>query len=220
MVSIYDIVFDYIELFFSNKKLTKEQKKTIHQQIKTLLSDGWCYSDIYRIFHTTKHKPTLYVTHLFKGKKPKEKNLLKPGKFYYHNDLRLTSKPPKRVIDYDTGEIKIINEPYFLEMKASYSINDLIHYYIRQTGQGNEQDIPRYLGSFQWLLKHYTVEEILFMIDIMVNMQKSEDLPPIQSPLDIQKYYREAKEIRQEKKTETVLSGGNKIVRKRRTRRS
>lgn len=220
-VSIYDIVHKYIETFYKNERLDKEQKKTIHAEVKRLLSYGWCSSELYDVFKRANRKDaTLKVSTLFRSKRPKSKNLLEPGKFYYHNDLRITSKPPKREIDYDSGEIRVINEPYFLEMKASYTVDDLISYYIRQVGRGSKQDFPRFRGSFEWLLRSFTLEEILFMIDTTVNMCQSEDMPLPMSPLDIQKYYREAKIIRTEKKTETVLAGGKKIVRKRRTRSS
>ena len=37
---------------------------------------------------------------------------------YYHNELRITSKPPVIDYDYDTGECVRKVEEYFLEMIA------------------------------------------------------------------------------------------------------
>lgn len=222
-MSIYDLVYDYINVFYEGVKLNKEQKKTIHLEMKRLLKNGWCSSELSSGFRTAKKKRpewrALEVSKLFNVKKPQVRNLLKPQVFYYHNELRLTSAPPKREIDYDLGEVRIINEPYFLEMKASYNINDLIDYYIRQVDRdhGNKQ---RLAGSFGWLLKHYTVEQILFMIDVTVNMCEAEDLSLPQSPLDIQKYFDDAKELIVLKKTDTVEAGGKEIVRKKRFRTS
>jgi hypothetical protein len=222
MASIYDIVYDYIDTFYPNEKMNKEQKKTIHREVKKLLQNGWCSSELYMGFKDAskkKAKPTLNATQLFRGKRRKKENLIEPGTFYYHNDLRLTSAPPKREIDYDSGEIKVINEEYFLEMKASYTVDDLIKYYSRQTGvklPAYEQ--KRYIGTFNWLVGVYGVEMVLFMIDITVNMYMADDQPMPYSPLDIQKYKREAKQIRDQKITENVHSGGNKIVRKKRLR--
>ncbi len=220
MVSIYDLVYDYIEKFFQDERLTKEEKKTIHRGIKKLLALGWCSEEIQRVFKQFKGKPTLDVERLFKGKKKSSINLIHPNIFYYHNDLRLTCAPPKREMDYETGEIRSVNEPYFLEMKASYTVENLVDYYLRQVGTHHKKDVNRFIGSFKWLLKSYKVEEILFMIDACVNTAKSEDLSLPESPLDIQKHHRIALENWNLKRTHTIQAGGNKIVRKKRTRRS
>lgn len=222
MASIYDIVYYYIDTFYPQEKLDKEQKKTIHRQVKKLLSNGWCSSELCEGFKNAKKKrqsPTLYVSKLFAGKRPKQVNLLEQGTFYYHSELRLTSAAPKREIDYDSGEIKIINEPYFLEMKASYSVEDLIRYYAKQTRiKLLDHEISRFKGSFNWMIKTYSLEDILFMIDATVNMSLAEDLPMPSSPLDTQAYIKDGRDARNQKVTETVQSGGNKIVRKKRTR--
>lgn len=224
MASIYDIVYDYIDIFYTDESPTREDKKTIHSEVKKLLELGWCEEELVKGFKEGKKKrPDIYsakVSQLFTPKKPKRINLIRPNVFYYHNDLRLTCAPPKREIDYDSGDITVINEPYFLEMKASYSIEDLIHYYRRQVGTSKSDDNNRFKGSLLYLLKSYTVEELLFMIDIMVNTCKADDLPLPSSPLDSQKYYKEAKEVINLKKTETIQAGGKAIVRKKRIRTS
>jgi hypothetical protein len=219
-LSIYDIVHEYLSLF--KKKATKEFRRTVKNDIKELLANGWCADEIIKVIQQ-KHrsKPdvnNMYPSFWFATKRPKKRNLLTPGKFYYHNDLRLTSPPPKRELDYDTGEIKIVsNVPYFLEMKASYTIDDLIRYYAKQFRiKITKEDWSRYQGSFNWLLKNYKLETILFMIDATVNHCEAEDLPVPSTPLEIRNYYREALEAKNAKKTEAVLSGGNKIVRKKR----
>lgn len=223
MTSIYDIVYDYMGLFYEGKRLSKEQKKTIHQEVKKLLQAGWCSSELYSAFKGVKRKSpdlqTLKVSTAIRGTRKQEVNLLKQSTFYYHNALRVTSPPPKREIDYDSGEIKTIDTQYFLEMRASYTVNELVDYYGRQLGTKlRSHEKSRYIGSFKWLLKTYDIEMILFMIDATVNMCIAEDMPMPYSPLDIQKYYREAELAYNEKRTETIVSGGNKVVRKRRTR--
>lgn len=223
MTSIYDIVYDYMDLFYKDERLTKEQKKTIHAEVKKLLQAGWCSSELYSAFKEEKRKSpdrkTLKVSTLLKGKRKKELNLVSPTRFYLHNALRLTSPPPKRSIDYDSGEITSVSIPYFLEMKASFTVDDLVKYYGRQTGiRLKSHELSRYAGSFKWLLKSYDVEQILFMIDATINMCMAEDMPMPYNVLDIQKYYKEGQLAYNQKQTETVLSGGKKIVRKKRTR--
>lgn len=221
--SIYDLVYEYIDIFFPNEKLKGSEKKIVHKEIKLLLKDGWCEDELisnFRIFRRKNREVrTLHARKTCVKKSKKRKNLLDCSEFYYHNDLRLTSPPPKREIDYDSGEIKVINEPYFLEMKASYSVEDLVKYYGRQCGlRLRDDEIRRYAGSFNWLLKIYTVDAILFMIDAAVNICRSEDQPLPRSPLGIQDYERSARENYDKKKTETVISGSDKVVRKPRKR--
>lgn len=219
-ISIFDIEDDYVGMVYDKTTPTKADRKTIRAELRALLNSGWCSSELYDGFRNTKEYETPFVSDLFEGKRPRMKNLINTGTFYYHNDLRITSPPPKRMIDYDSGEITTISDPYFLEMKASYTMEDLILYYVRQVGNIHRPDHQRFEGSFNWLMKFYTVQQILFMIDVMVNTCQCEDLSPPESPLDIQRFYRDARIIYTEKKTETLIAGGKAIVRKNRTRRS
>jgi len=223
MTSVFDLVYDYMDRFFPGEKLNKKEKQTIHNEIKKVLRYGWCSVDITRRFRDIKRKhpdlKTLKVSRLFSGRKPPQKNLLDPDVFYYHNVLRITCKPPRREIDIDSGEIINISEPYFLEMRACFTMDDLIDYYCKQFRiKLHKQERARYAGAFQWLLKMIDIEIILFMIDVAANTCLSEDKPAPSTPMDIRKYVREAMEIRDLKETEAVLSGGNKVVRKKRTR--
>lgn len=224
-LSIFDLVYDYMDKFFPDEKLTKEQKVNIHREIKKVLRYRWCSEDILRRFRDIKrNRPdlkTLNVSKLFSGRKPPNKNLLDPEVFYYHNILRITCKPPRRQLDIDSGEIININEPYFLEMRASFSMDELIDYYCKQFRiQLPKQERARYAGAFKWLLKMIDIEIILFMIDVAANICLSEDKPAPSTPMEIRQYIREAMEVRDLKETEAVLSGGNKIVKRKRTRPS
>lgn len=221
MESIYDIVYDYIDTFYRGVKLSGDDKKTIHHEVRKVLAKGWCADEIMKMFKEAKRKrpsfQSLKLSCLFTAKSRKKLNLIHPDVFYYHNDLRLTCAPPRREVDYDSGEVKVINEPYFLEMKASYSVDDLVYYFQRQTNS-KKGDPNRLKGSFGYLLKSYKVEEILYMIDVMVNTCLSEDMPLPDSPLDCQKHYKDAMKMRDNKRTETILAGGKKVVRKKRVR--
>lgn len=224
-LSVYDLVHEYIRIFFPKKKLTKEQKKRIRQEINELLDKGWCADEIIEGFLSYKKRypnaSTMLVTTMFTTRTKKKINLLKPGKFYYHNDLRLTSPPPRKEIDYDSGEIKTISEPYFLEMRADYTIDDLTDYYIRQFRlKPNMNDRKRYRGSLLYLLKQDSLEKLLFMIDATANHCQAEDRSAPRTPLDITEQKKDALEARSAKITETALAGGKKIVRKKRVRTS
>lgn len=220
--SIYDLVYEYTNQLFPNKKLGKEQMKTIHLEIKELLKSGWACDELIVGFKgwALKHpdKPTIHPTKLFASKFVKTRNLLRPGKLYYHNILRLTPPPPKRKIDYDSGEITTVGETeYYLEMRSSITLDDIANYYFKQFGIKPASSIrKRTAGSLGYLLKNYDVETLLFMIDSAANERRSEDLSPPRTPLDLEDHYDEAKQILSAKRTEAVISGGDKIVRRKR----
>ncbi|MNP02927.1 hypothetical protein D3C76_947930 [compost metagenome] len=231
MTSIYDLVYDYIDRFYPGEKVDNDSKRAIHREIKRLLKRGWCSVDILRRFQQidrdkrmsaqVKTRIGTNVRKLFNQQTPTVVNLLDPGEFYYHNVLRITSKPPKRHLDIDSGEIVTINDVYFLEMRDSFTAEDLVEYYCKQFNiKIHRQEQARFAGAFQWLLKMDDIEIILFMIDYAANLCNSEDYPPPRTPMDVRKYRREAMEVRNLKATEAVLSGGNQIVRKKRTRSS
>ncbi len=222
MASIYDLIYDYIARFYPDQKVDKETRRTIHREIKSLLKRGWCSSELFarfKVMGRRKGEPTPLVRKLVSGTPPKKKNLLDPDAFYYHNLLRVTCKPPSRSLDVDSGIIINHSETYFLEMRASLTMEELVEYYCRQFRLTlRKGDIDRMMGSFRWLLQAYTVEEILFMIDMNANNCLQADRAPPRSPLDIKRYLDDAIHVRSLKKSEAVLSGGNEIVRKKRMR--
>ncbi len=224
MYSVYDLVEVFRDTFCPGERFTKEEKKQLVRGLKEVLDNGHTTDSIIRAFQVYKKKNDhieFDVSSIVRGR-PKGYNLLRSKTFYYHNALRLTSAPPRREIDYNSGEIKNINEPYFLEMRASFTVDDLVDYYIKQVRPTNMKNAHnRFIGSFTYLLKSYSVEEILFMIDSLANHVMSGDRTKPNTPLDITHFYDDAMETRDKKRTETVLSGGKKIVRKkRRTKRS
>lgn len=220
MYSVYDLVEEYREMFCPDEKFEREEKKQLVQSLKACLDRGWNSHEIIQAFRVYKKRNTdleFDASKMMRGRSATP-NLMSSRRFYYHNALRLTAAAPKREIDYDSGEIISINEPYFLEMKASFNADDLVEYYVRHIKPETKRDaIGRFKGVFSYLLKSYNVEEILFMIDALVNHVLSNDARKPSTPFDCEKYYTEATEMRDKKKTEAVLSGGKKIVRKKRT---
>ena len=221
MYSVYDLVEEYRDIFCPDERFEREEKKQLVRTLKECLDAGWNSAEIIQAFRVYKRTGDDYlefdITRMMEGKS-RVPNLLRSRTFYYHNALRLTSAPPRREIDYDSGEIRCINEPYFLEMKASYNQDDVVDYYIRHVKPQMKPGIKnRYKGVFTYLLRSYNVEEILFMIDVTVNNILSNEIRKPNTPFDIEKFYDDAMMMRDNKKTETMQSGGKKIVRKKRT---
>lgn len=216
MYSVYDLVDMYKNIVCPHEEITKEEEERLIKTTKEVLDKGFTsqqvinaiekYDELYLEFDMKK---------IIKGKGTK--NLLKSKTFYYHNLLRCTCSPPLKQFDIESGEIITLSEPYFLEMRASITVREVAEYFVKQTGlKIKTHEYSRIEGSIAYLLKSYSVEEILFMIDSTVNAVMSGDYKPISSPLNISVFYDEAKITRDKKRTETIQSGGRKIERKRR----
>lgn len=216
MYSIYDLAYAYIQRFYTEEP-TKENKIEIIRTFEDLLYQGWTSDDMIKVFRAfkTKHPDeTPNLDALFNKLAKKEDNLLRPDCFYYHNQLRLVPGPPRRELDYNSGEIKKISEEWFLEMRASYTLDDLADYFERQFHVSfSHHDRKKAIGAFKYLLKTYTLEMILFMIDAASNYIIYDDKSTRDfNVLNLSDYRSLAESALSEKRTETKLSGDDKIV--------
>ena len=218
-ISIYDLAFDYMEKFpVSDDKATK---KEVIIEMAYLLAEGWTDKEI--ATHLDKFRasnpgkvPDLKL--IFKDKERKETNLLMPLKFYYHNELRVLPPPPVVDVDYNTGEFKKVVSDYYLEMKASFTINDLYEYYLTKDGLYEKATMNpnRVLGSLSWLVNKFPLDQVLFMIDIAYDIITTNDKPPLSTPMEIQDYFQKSADALNQKVTESKIAGDGKIVPKKR----
>lgn len=96
-------------------------------------------------------------------------SLLKKDVFYYHNLLQVRSRPA--MLNMKTLEFN--SNPFFIEMKISFTINDLLNYFYTTTNQElSFRDEKKDIGALNFLLKSYNridfiepVDFILFLID-------------------------------------------------------
>lgn len=216
MYSIFDLSFTFIERFYDEEP-PKEEKIQIIRDFEELLIYGWTLDEIQKVLRTfiAKHpnvRPD--IPKLFSKVNCKRANLLTQGVFYYHNQLRITPGPPKRDLDYNTGEIIRIDEEFFLEIRASYTIDDLADYYIYQLAiTPSVQERTRLIGAIRYLLKQYPIDLLLFMIDQATNyLQYGDKSRRDYNPLNLSDYRGEAEGAMNEKATETKLSGDDRIV--------
>ncbi len=213
--SIYDLAVDYIELYIMPKEINNRIKNQILRDLKETLARGYTDTEILDILNdyvedNPSHIPL--IPNLFNGK-PKQRNLLSPDKFYYHPQLRVMPGVPKKHWDQDTGEITTIEEYYFLELRASYTLLDLYKYYLRQMGlTDSEYARARMLGGLKWLLKQHSVDLVLFMIDIGGNLKDEETDKGYFEPVELNNYDREALENMGAKITEERGAGNDHVV--------
>lgn len=107
--------------------------------------------------------------------------------FYYHSELHITSKPPK----WDPISMKEIVEPFFMEMKIKYTMNDLLTYYYNSLCIPIElRDDKKDTGAFKHLLDKYKkmkVKPLDFVLTLIDFASRNED-EKIVNVLDLGKY--------------------------------
>jgi len=175
-------------------KPTQEQKNNIINTISNLLQNGYSDRDIKLVIdkHIRKFGVEKDITQVFddRHKKPTDDvNLIDPNKFYYHSSLRIAPGPPTTKYNPETREITRRYEDYFLEMKASYTIKDLVKYYCETMKiKMNKHTISRYHSVFENLLSSYSLDRILFTIDAAAEIRQSNHLNPLVNPFGLTDY--------------------------------
>lgn len=215
-LSIFDLAFYYIERFCTEEP-DDDTKRKIIKDFGVLLTNGWTVGDVTKHIRKFKEKnPGLVpdIPLLFSKLSKSEENLLVPNQYYYHNQLRITPGPPKRILDYNTGEIKSMDEEYFLEIRASYTVDDLTDYFLEQFNMPDRwEERRRIIGSFKYLLKTHDIDLILFMIDAASNYSYSEDMDMASfNPIKLGDWKTIAQNHLNEKITENNYSGDDRIV--------
>lgn len=218
--SYFDLAFAYIERFYDEEP-SDEEKRRILGEIRWVLASGWTAEDIineFKLFMGSFPDVRPEIPELFEHLRRRNNNLIHPDGFYFHNQLRIMPGPPKRSLDINSGLITKTESEHFLEMRASYTVDDLTDYYIRQSRLPvAPNDRKRMVGAFNYLLKTYNVEMVLFMIDAGVNAVYSEDLGKDSlSPLKLADYIGQAEMQFGEKRTENITAGDDRVVPRRR----
>lgn len=191
MGSNIDIMTYFVRKMFT-KKPTEEEKRLIINTINQLLIEGFSEREIQLTID--KHK-RIYgyernIAKVFKNVKPGDnKNILTPGTFYYHSELRLAPEPPVAHYNEETRNIEHKYEDYYLEMQASYTMKELIEYYCNAMGLSlNDNRIKRYSVIFNNLLDSYSIDEILFTIDAAADIRKTNGLRSLTNPFILTDY--------------------------------
>ena len=117
-------------------------------------------------------------------------SLLKPNTFYYHNLLRIRPKAP--IWHPEKGYEEI--EPFFLEMKINFTLDDLLNYYYTNIRVPVElRDYNKDIGALKFLLNKYNkmqVEPIDFVLCLIDINKENENFTS--SVLNLDKYNTQA----------------------------
>lgn len=178
----------------------KEQKATSKEEstkiIEASLKNGWSIKQVKHAIDN-RHPSAIELRSILYPKN----NLISDDEIYYHSELRLLPPPPKSMID-DKGNVIYLNldEECKVEMVRVYTMYNLLKYFYAMFSLApNINEVRRDSGAMNYLLKVYSIDQILFMIDTAWGFIDDEDRRPPNSPLDIQAYSKVAIEAYEEK---------------------
>jgi hypothetical protein len=221
--SVFDLAYQYFDIFYPPEKLiTTEKKASVLESFYSLLKGKWTSEELMgHLKEVAKNTPGVepYQGNLlvfFSTKAKLRLNLLDPHSMYFHPELRIVPPLPTIEVDIDTGVIDNKPQDYYMEYRASYSIEDMINYWNWTVKPISKYQNARWVGGFKHLLNMYFVDLVLYMIDTVACVMKENGISAPTSPIEIEEYLQRASEILVERTTELITYGGLQLVYKRR----
>ena len=213
--SIYDIYHYVINKF---RVTNVNTKKHIYSDIISTLKNGVNDYEIIEYIDSLNNVRSwrdVILSSLRNNDKHKM-NRIDGTTMYFHNELRITPGPPSVHFDINTGEIISKSEKFFLEMRSSYSVNDMFNY-LKSKSQFKYCicDANRTKGALVFLLNKHSVDYTLFLIDTTNNILMN-DNKFIYNLLEVDKNINIANENYTRKKTENINNGLSNIILKER----
>lgn len=142
-----------------------------------------------------------------------ENNLLEPGKFYYHPALQVAPPPPVVIqLDDGTFQSSYETEEFFLEVKESFTFDDLVAYFYKVMGLDGQGFKERDIGAFKHIMKSYDIDTILYTIDAALFYAEDycKSLP--KNPFDIRDYIEEGEHNLEERKNTCYMEGLDRVI--------
>lgn len=212
--SIYELAFNLISKNYTT--IDNETKIKIINKIKEVLQNGSTYNSINNKIQRDKIYNNDYNKFLDSTKQSGEINLIRQDIFYYHNELRVFPEAPEVYFDLNTGTYTREPFEYFLEMKASYTTDDLYDYLRSKLPMCYViQNKNRLVGGLNSLIQKHGIEKVLFMIDTTDRIY-SNNKRYAKNIFEIEEFYRDAEDNYNMKMSESVVNNTNKIVLKKR----
>lgn len=216
--SVFDLAATYIMLFKDNM-ITSQQKKEITNDFCMVLKVGWTFKEIVNEMHRCIRNKTKMqidsIPYFFTQsvrRNSNNNNLMDPMKFYYHKELKIMNGPKKVSVDYDAGTMISNDQPFFLEMAASYTLQNLTDYFLsKEMIDNNEYSRNRIGGLLKYYVERYGLDETLYMIEAANNDRISTERQ-LTNIREFENYYTKAKEFIENIKTNCKYSGGDKIT--------
>lgn len=214
--TVEELAYYFVHTITQAKVGIKGRINSAITSIQQLLEDGWTLDEIkYELDEFAKMYPQIVVNiyHIeeIMGQKVAPNNLIEPDVFYYHNILRNVSGPTRIKRDPETGKLIRYSEPFYLEIKKRFTLKDLLDYWYKQMEIiPNEHIVRQDEGKFKYLLSNYTLDEILFAIDVAKAIRREMQLRPLRNAFELDKYIEEARALIKEKENVHRLQGINR----------
>lgn len=129
---------------------------------------------VYSLIDFMKDKGILIPSHYRYEREADE--CIRMGAFYFHPELQEVSQPGRTVIDWETMEMKVEPaEPFFLEIRDSFTLQDVVRYFLQATEAEDELNtMKRLTGQFRTAVERYGLDLTLYLIDAGVSDAKDE----------------------------------------------
>jgi hypothetical protein len=141
-------------------------------------------------------------------------NLLEPGKFYFHPALQVAPPPPV-VYQLDDGTFKSSydDEPFFLEIKESFTWDDLVGYFYKVMELDGEGFKDRDMGAFKHIMKgNVNLDLILYTIDEARFQAEDVGKPRPKNPFDIRDYMDEGATVLEDRMNTCYMEGLDHVI--------
>lgn len=202
------IVYTYYSLVVGQEPEEKAFKRTL-ATANYLKDNGYTEAEILDIFKSI-HKEIITGEDL-----PKElwnESLLEKDKFYYSDILHIKSKAPT----WDPITYKEIHEPFYLEMRIRFTIDDLLNYYYEKCKVAlSFRNKKKDSGAFNHLINKYNNHNSVAGIDYVIALIElaSKNIDCIYTNVfDIQQYEKEVIEYFNNIYEQSVYEKTNLII--------
>ena len=206
----------FTDTFLSFEPNIKWKKRTL-KDIEDLL-EHYNDTDIVETIKTFKEqypdRKVYYVSDVFRKSRktptPSPDNLMKPDSFYYHDELRVVPPMPVEKVRED-GSSYLHIEPFYLEMRESYTLEDLLTYFQRKMKTASI-DKRKDIGALRYLVNSYGLDEVLFTIDHVWEDCTWNDKKLPDNPLELSNHMRKGIAELEHMKGQARLYGANKVI--------
>lgn len=170
--SVFDLAAVYT-LLFIGRQIDEQEHKNIIGKFSYILDKGYTYKECMSIMlssmSNTAKKKNFKIKDILSFSS-NNGNLLKQNKIYYHKELRINPEPHMVDIDYNTGNMVSTKQEFFVEMAASYTIDELVQYLLSFGYVNTKQWQPNRLkGLIKHYIGKYEIDIVLFMIEAVAN---------------------------------------------------
>lgn len=206
--SVFDLAAIYTMLYVG-RQINKNELKNIVNKFSYILDKGYTFKECISImFENMNNKANFKIANIMKYTS-KHGNIIKQNQMYYHKELRIQPEPTITDIDYNTGTMISTEQEYFVEIAASYTIEELMKYLL-SFGYVNtyQWQYSRLKGLMEHYIKKYGIDTVLFMFEAIAdNIEERE--------FDFNKfdnYYQTAKSYMNNIINNCTSNGGDKIA--------